>query len=426
MKKVYKYLEEFKNEPHYLASVNAFLSGIKEENISEDDLLVLITPNHIIEFDMEWTDDLGKKHTEKGWRVQHSNKLGVYKGGIRFSNTVTLDILKALAFEQTLKNSLTGLPLGGAKGGSTFDPTHKSENEIKRFIKTFMEKLSPILGSNVDVPAGDLGVGQKEVTLMQKEYERVLNTKDMTFTSKLINYSGSHLRSEATGYGLCYMVNEALKSRFGTTIRDKTVIISGSGNVGLHAAFKARELGAKVIGVSDISGTIYDDQGIDLTFIKTLKANKESFENYLVKHKHAKYSPYPKALWEIKADIVLPCATQDEINAEDAAKIVSNKPLLIAEGSNLGLTLKAVEYLVKKEILFIPGKAANSGGVAVSYFEMLQNKEGVSWSESEVDTRLKDVMKNVFRRINEYALKHNYPYDLKRAADIVALLTLLK
>lgn len=423
--KIYKvFCEKHADEPHYLASVKSFIEAINDSDFKINLINDFIYPNHIVAFDVEWKDDAGKLITNKGYRVQHDNTLGVYKGGIRFAPSVNLDILKALAFEQTLKNSLTGLPLGGAKGGSDFNPKGKSNDEMTAFINAFMQKLSPHLGSNIDVPAGDLGVSQIEVTAMQKAYEETLNTKDITFTSKLISAGGSLLRPEATGYGLIFIVLEALKKRLSTTLEGKRVVISGSGNVASHAAYKAQSLGALVVTMSGTTGAIYDQKGIDVDLIVKLKNNKEPLSEYLKIHKDAKYYPDPTSIWNVECDIALPCATQDEIDLESAKKLVKTGTKLIAEGSNLALTSEAVNYLVENEVLFLPGKAANAGGVAVSYFEMVQNEANVVWSADQVGDELEKVMSNIFKRINEYAFKNNIPFDLRKAADLVSFITI--
>lgn len=425
---IYESLEsKNQNEKHYLDSVKSFFEALGDNLFVETEFInKFIKPQYIRHFFVEWVDDDGIKQINEGWRVQHSNIVGVFKGGIRFNKGVNLDILKALAFEQTFKNSLTGLPLGGAKGGSDFDPKGKSEGEKERFITAFMEKLSPYLGSDYDVPAGDLGVSQVEVTKMQKIYEAFTNSKDITFTSKLINYGGSFLRPEATGYGLLYIVEEALKVRLKTNISGKKIVISGSGNVAIHAAKKAIDMGAIVLAMSDTSGVIIHEEGINLDDVRLIKQNKEPLQNYIIKHPNARFNSNTKEIWNIPAEIILPCATQDEIALSDAIRLVKNRVMLVAEGSNLALSNKAIDYLIKNKVLFIPGKASNSGGVAVSYFEMCQNKDKVTWPITKVDTELKNVMVNTFHRINEFAIKNNYLYDLRKASDLVAFLTIVK
>lgn len=428
MRKEYKdLLDDLKTkhaeETHYLACVESFLQAINDMSLDIDKVKSFLVPEHIRTFDVSWTDDNGVEHREHAWRVQHSHAVGVYKGGIRFNKGVNLDILKALAFEQSLKNSLTGLPLGGAKGGATFDIKNRSKEETKRFIDAFIAQLGPFLGSTYDVPAGDLGVGQADVTFMQEAYEKHRQTKDITFTSKLIAAGGSLLRSEATGYGLLYMVEEAMKVRLNETLTNKTVIISGSGNVAIHAAYKAKALGAKVVALSGTSGVIYHPLGIDIALIESLRLNKLSLDTYLDTHEDALYFECPKAIWTLKADIYLPCATQDEIDLESAKVMVNHGAILVAEGSNLAVSDEATLYFENHQVLFLPGKAANSGGVAVSYFEMVQNAAGVSWASEKVDAELKRVMKNTFKRINDYTIRMNTPYEVKKAADIVAFLT---
>lgn len=413
-------------ETEYLEALKAFLNSITElvetDNQIEQLSIIerLVVPDRIISFKVPWVDDLGKIRVNTGYRVQFNNLIGPYKGGIRFSPTVNQSILKMLAFEQTFKNSLTGLPLGGAKGGADFNPKDKSDLEIMRFCQSFMLELSKYIGPSIDVPAGDLGVSQKEIGYLYGMYKKIKSTHDGTLTGKAPTYGGSFARPEATGYGLVYIAEKALNTYYNESFKNKDVIISGTGQVAIHAAYKAKELGAKVIAMSSSVGMVYDFKGIDINLMQELKANNITIDNYLKTHKHATFSNNNKDIWEIKADIILPSATQGEINVLDIEKIIKNKPLIIVEGANKPLSNDAIALLIKNKILFIPAKAANAGGVATSSFEMTQNATNSVWSFAEVDQKLKSKMENIFNNIYLTATNLDELYNLEKAANITA------
>jgi len=358
----------------------------------------LIEPERSIMFRVPWVDDKGNVHVNRGFRVQYNSAIGPYKGGIRFHPSVTLGTIKFLGFEQTFKNSLTGLAIGGGKGGSDFDPKGRSDNEIMRFCQSFMTELTRHLGPDTDVPAGDIGVGAREVGYMYGQYKRIVNRFEGVFTGKGLTYGGSLARKEATGFGLIYLVDEMLKAH-GKSLKGKVTIVSGSGNVAIYATQKAQELGAKVVALSDSGGYIYDADGIDLKAVKDIKEVKRGrISEYIKYHPKAVYTE-GKGIWTIKCDVALPCATQNELDEADAKALVKNGCFAVGEGANMPTTLKATEVLLKGKVLFAPGKAANAGGVATSAMEMSQNSMRMSWTFEEVDAKLKTIMVNIYKNM---------------------------
>lgn len=377
----------------------------------------MIEPDRVIIFRVPWVDDNNQVQVNRGYRVQFNNTLGPYKGGLRFHPTVNLSILKFLGFEQTFKNALTGLPLGGAKGGSDFDPKGKSDFEIMRFCQSFMTELYRHIGANTDVPAGDIGVGKREVGYLYGMYKKLANRWDGTLTGKGLAYGGSLARKEATGYGLCYFM-EAYLNHQNNSMKDKIVIISGAGNVAIHACEKAQQLGAKVVAMSDSKGVIYDKAGIDLALIKELKeVQRVNIETY-TKSRDAVYYSNAKAIWSLPCDVALPCATQNELDLTAAKQLVENGCLAVGEGANMPCTPEAISYFIKHQILFAPGKAANAGGVAVSGLEMSQNSERLSWSFERVDQVLKTIMESIFKIVNLTAIEYGYEGNLDVGANI--------
>lgn len=355
-----------------------------------------VEPERQIMFRVPWVDDQCKVQVNRGYRVQFNSAIGPYKGGLRLHPTVTLSVIKFLGFEQTLKNSLTTLPIGGAKGGSDFDPKGKSDAEVMRFCQSFMTELSRYIGVDTDVPAGDIGVGAREIGFMYGQYRRIKNDVSGILTGKGLDWGGSLARTEATGYGLCYIMDEMLKDN-GKSIKGKTVVVSGSGNVATYAVEKCTQLGGKVVTMSDSNGYIYDAEGIDLALIKQLKeVEKKRISEYVKSRPNAVYTEGCRGIWSIKCDIALPCATQNELDEEAAKLLLKNGCYAVGEGANMPSTPEAVELFLKEKILFMPAKAANAGGVAVSALEMCQNSMRYSWTFEEVDEKLKGIMKNIY------------------------------
>ena len=390
----------YANEPEFLAAVEEFLDSMdflveKDPKIEQYSILErLVVPERIIEFRVPWVDDAGKIQVNTGYRVQFNSAIGPYKGGMRFDKSVNLSILKFLGFEQTFKNSLTGLPMGGGKGGSDFNPRGKSDGEVMRFCQSFMTEFYRHIGPNTDVPAG-----------------------------KNFSYGGSLGRPEATGYGLCYFAEEMLRTYFKTDFKGKKVIISGSGKVGSMALKKAVELGAIVVGMSDINGYVADPNGLDAEEIISLaKAKGEFVKDYVVKHPNVKHSDCSRDLWNVPCDIAMPCATQGEINLENAKQLKANGCFMLAEGANMPCDLEAIRYFNENDLLFSPGKASNAGGVAVSGLEMSQNAMHLNWTFEEVDERLKGIMKNIFKQCHETAVKFGQPKNLALGANIAGFL----
>lgn len=371
----------------------------------------LVEAERVISFRVPWVDDNGNVHINKGYRVQFNSAIGAYKGGLRFHPSVNQSILKFLGFEQTLKNSLTGLPMGGGKGGSNFDPKGKSDKEIMAFCQSFMNELYKYIGKDTDVPAGDIGVGAREVGYLFGQYKRLASTFDGVITGKGIPFGGSLARKEATGYGLIYILEEMLTHN-NHEIKNKTVVVTGSGNVAIYAAEKATQLGAKVVAMCDSNGYIYDENGVNLDVIKELKEVKRSrISEYVNFVKTAQYYE-GKGIWNIKCDIYLPCATQNELDLEGAKILVENNCMAVAEGANMPITLEATEYLQENGVLLMPAKAANAGGVAVSGLEQSQNAMRLSWDFDTVDKKLQEIMKDIYKKCakaaEKYGVKGNY------------------
>jgi len=381
----------------------------------------MIEPERVVMFRVPWQDDHGEIQINRGYRVQMSSAMGPYKGGLRFHPSVTLDILKFLAFEQVYKNCLTGLPIGGAKGGSDFDPHGKSDNEVMRFCQSFMTELYRHIGLNCDVPAGDIGVGGREIGYLYGQYKRLVNSADLgILTGKHVSYWGSLARTEATGYGLLYFVKNMLDDK-GIELAGKTVVISGAGNVAQYAIEKAQAFGAKVVTCSDSNGYVYDPDGIDLAAVKEIKqVRRGRIKEYVADHPKAEYHEGCKGVWTVKCDVALPCATQGEIDLESAKALVANGVKAVGEGANMPSSLDAIDYFQKSGVLFAPAKAANAGGVAVSALEMSQNSERLQWTFEEVDDRLKGIMTNIFRKAKANAEKYGVPDDLVAGANITA------
>ena len=391
----------------------------KHKEYEEASLLErFVEPERIIMFRVPWVDRDGKVQVNKGYRVQFNSAIGPYKGGLRFHPSVHLSILKFLGFEQILKNSLTGLPIGGGKGGSDFDPKGKTDPEIMNFCQSFMTELYRHIGASIDVPAGDIGVGGREIGYLFGQYKRLTSLHEAVLTGRGLTYGGSLIRKEATGYGLVYILEEAMKER-GETLKDKTVVISGSGNVAIYALEKCKELGAKVVAMYDSNGYIYDKDGIDLDVIKDIKeVRRGRIKEYLNYHKDAVYSEVIKDIWKIKCDIALPCATQNEIDEDSALELVSNGCRYVAEGANMPSTLEAIEVYKRNKVVFLPAKAANAGGVATSALEMAQSSQRLFWTREEVDNKLKDIMVNIYHNIDEASKRYGYEGDYLMGANI--------
>ncbi len=410
--------EKNAHEPEFIQAVTEVLDSIRpvvdanEEKYRKVALLErMVEPDRIITFRVPWTDDNGKVHVQRGYRVQFNNAIGPYKGGLRFHPSVYPGILKFLGFEQVFKNSLTTLPIGGAKGGSDFDPHGKSDNEVMRFCQAFMTELYKYVGADIDVPAGDIGVGGREVGFLFGQYKRITNNYTGMLTGKGLTFGGSLIRTEATGYGLLYHTQEILKLN-GQSLEGATVSVSGAGNVAIYATEKAEQLGAKVVTVSDSTGWIYDPDGIDVAVLKDVKEVKRArLTEYKAQRPNSVYHE-GKGVWTVKVDYALPCATQNELDLDDAKTLVANGVKGVFEGANMPTTLEATKYLQSQGVLFTPGKASNAGGVATSALEMSQNSERLSWSAEEVDAKLKNIMTGIADTIDEaakkYGMKGNY------------------
>lgn len=382
----------------------------------------IVEPERLVTFRVAWLDDNGKVQVNKGFRVQFNGAIGPYKGGLRFHPSVNEGVIKFLGFEQTFKNSLTSLPMGGAKGGSDFDPKGKSDNEVMKFCQAFMTELYRHIGPDTDVPAGDIGVGGREIGYLFGQYKKIRNEFTGVLTGKGLTYGGSLARTEATGYGLCYFTDEMLKAA-GKSFKGATVVISGSGNVAIYATQKATELGAKVIALSDSNGYIVDENGIDLKAVKQIKeVERKRIKEYLNYHPNAKYVEGCSGIWTVKCDIALPCATQNELDLEGAKALVANGCYAVAEGANMPTTPDAVEYIQQNKLLFGPAKAANAGGVATSGLEMSQNSMRYGWTFEEVDAKLKDIMKNIYKNASEAAKEYGLEGNLVAGANIAGFL----
>lgn len=415
-------------EPEFLQAVHEVLESLEavvEKYPEFKDAAILeriVEPERQIIFRVPWIDDKGKVQVNRGFRVQYNSALGPYKGGIRFHPSVNLSIIKFLGFEQIFKNSLTGLMMGGGKGGSDFDPKGKSDNEVMRFCQSFITELFRHIGADTDVPAGDIGVGGREVGYMFGQYKRLTRLWEGVLTGKGLTYGGSLVRTEATGYGCVYFVEEMLKARQ-NSIAGKTVVISGSGNVAIYAHEKATQLGAKVVAMSDSNGFIYDKNGINLDTIKRLKeVERRRIRDYCLEHKSAQYTEGCSGIWNIKCDVALPCATQNELDGDAAATLVKNGCIAVAEGANMPSTPEAVEIFLKNKVAFGPGKAANAGGVATSGLEMQQNSMRQSWSFEEVDQKLHQIMINIHTAASEAAEEFGTPGNLVNGANIAGFL----
>ena len=383
---------------------------------------MIVEPERIIKFRVPWVDDNGKVHINRGFRVQFNSAIGPYKGGIRFHPSVNESIIKFLGFEQTFKNSLTGLPIGGGKGGSDFDPKGKSDNEIMRFCQSFMTELSKYIGANTDVPAGDIGVGAREIGYMFGQYKRLRDEYTGVLTGKGLTYGGSLARKEATGFGLCYFTDEMLRDNE-KSFDGARVVISGSGNVAIYAAQKAMELGATVVAISDSNGYVYDEDGIDLALIKEIKEIKrERISEYAAERDNAFYRVGCKNIWTVPCDIALPCATQNELDVEGAKSLIKNGCFAVAEGANMPCTPDAVAHFRANGVLFAPAKAANAGGVATSALEMSQNSMRYSWTFEEVDAKLHQIMTNIYKNCSLAAKEYGMDNNLVAGANIAGFL----
>ena len=377
----------------------------------------LVIPERQIKFRVPWVDDKGNVQVNTGYRVQFNSAIGPYKGGLRLHPSVNIGIIKFLGFEQIFKNSLTGLPIGGGKGGCDFDPKGKSDREVMAFCQSFMTELCKYIGADTDVPAGDIGTGAREIGYMFGQYKRIRGVYEGVLTGKGLSYGGSLARTEATGYGLLYLTAEMLKCN-GETIEGKTVAVSGAGNVAIYAIQKAQQLGAKVVTASDSTGWVYDPDGIDVAALKEIKeVNRARLTEYKKYRPNSEYHE-GKGVWTVKVDIALPCATQNELDLEDAKTLVANGVLAVCEGANMPTTLEATEYFQKNGVYFVPGKAANAGGVATSALEMSQNSERLSWSFEEVDSKLKGIMVNLFHNIDNAAKKYGFEGNYVVGANI--------
>ena len=398
------------NEPEFHQAVTEILTSLqpfvdaRPEYERAGILERLVEPERVILFRVPWIDDEGRSRVNKGYRVQYNSAIGPYKGGLRFHPSVFLSTIKFLGFEQIFKNSLTGLPIGGGKGGSDFDPKGKSTNEVMMFCQSFMTELFRHIGANTDVPAGDIGVGAREIGFMYGQYKRLANNTEGVFTGKGLTYGGSLARKEATGYGLVYLIDEMLRQH-GHTIDSKTVIVSGSGNVAIYATEKIMQMGGKVVAMSDSSGYVFDSEGISLEAIKEIKEEKRGrIYDYLSYRPGAVYTE-GRGIWNTKCDIALPCATENELTDSDAKALVKSGCIAVGEGANMPCTLEATDVLIHNKVLFAPGKAANAGGVSTSALEMSQNSMRTAWTFEEVDKKLKDIMVNIYNNVASAALE---------------------
>ena len=399
-------------------SLSMLLSALKNAEIDKRSPLTEEEPDRVIKFRVPWTDDQGRLHVNRGFRVQFNNAIGPYKGGLRFHPSVYEGIIKFLGFEQIFKNSLTGLPIGGAKGGSDFDPKGKSDAEVMRFCQSFMIELNKYIGPNTDVPAGDIGVGGREIGYLFGQYKRLHDEFNGALTGKGLSYGGSLERTEATGYGLCYFTQKMLESA-GRGFEGSVAVVSGSGNVALYACEKAQQLGAKVVAMSDSAGYIHDPDGIDIALMKRLKeVERKRIREYAALRPNAVYREGCRGIWQIPCQIALPCATQNELDAASARALLHNGCIAVAEGANMPSTPEAVELFQEAGILFGPTKAANAGGVAVSALEMAQNSMRLFWTKEEVDAHLKRIMEDLYRRISAAAEEYSRKGDLVSGANI--------
>ncbi|MBR2479031.1 MAG: NADP-specific glutamate dehydrogenase [Clostridia bacterium] len=416
------------DQPEFLQAVKEVLETIEPVVNERPDLVNagvidrMVEPERVIVFRVSWVDDAGKVQVNRGFRVQFNSAIGPYKGGLRFHPSVNLSIMKFLGFEQCFKNSLTGLPMGGGKGGSDFDPKGKSDGEVMRFCQSFMTELEKHIGQFTDVPAGDIGVGAREVGYLFGQYKRLRNEYSGVMTGKGIPYGGSLARKQATGYGVCYYMNEMLKDN-GLTFEGKTAVISGSGNVAIYCAEKATTYGAKVVAMSDSSGYVYDANGINLDVIKQIKeVERARISEYAKRVDGAVFTPGCNGIWTVKCDLAMPCATQNEINAESAQALVDNGCIAVAEGANMPSTPDAISIFQSNKLLFGPAKAANAGGVATSGLEMTQNSIRLSWSFDEVDEKLHGIMVNIYAACANAAKAYGREGDLVAGANIAGFI----
>lgn len=421
-------LEKNPGELEFHQAVREVLSSIEEvfeihpEYEKAGILERLVEPERQIIFRVPWMDDEGKIRVNRGYRIQFNSAIGPYKGGLRFHPSVNLGIIKFLGFEQIFKNSLTGFSIGGGKGGSDFDPKGKSDAEVMKFCQSFMTELFRYIGPCTDVPAGDIGTGAREIGYMFGQYKRLKNAFEGVLTGKSIEYGGSLIRKEATGYGLVYFVNNMLEKK-GKLIKGAKIVISGSGNVAMYAHQKIKELGGIVVAMSDSNGYIYDPEGLNLNEIKIIKEiNNKRIIEYKNKYPNARYKENSKEIWKIKCDIALPCATQNEINSEDAEILVNNGCYAVGEGANMPCTPEAVKIFLENRILYAPGKASNAGGVAVSALEMCQNSARTQWTAEEVDKKLKEIMSNILKNISMTAKEYGEEDNLVMGANIAGFL----
>ena len=426
-KRVYAELEK-KNagEKEFLQAAKEIVESIegyiaKNPKMEQQKILErFLEPERFVQFKVVWVDDKGEFQVNRGFRVQYNSAIGPYKGGLRLHPSVNASIIKFLGLEQVLKNSLTTLPMGGGKGGSDFDPKGKSDNEIMRFCQSFMTELYRHIGPDTDVPAGDIGVGGREIGFLFGQYKRIRDEFTGVLTGKGLTYGGSLARTQATGYGLCYYAQEALKALRNTDFKGKTVVISGSGNVAIYATEKATQLGGKVVALSDSNGYIYDKNGVNLDVVKQIKeVERGRIKEYVNRVKGAEYHEGCRGIWSIKCDIAMPCATQNELNLDEAKTLVKNGCFAVCEGANMPTELEAAKYLIENKIIFTPAKASNAGGVATSGLEMSQNSLRLSWSFEEVDQRLHDIMVNIFNASYKEAKEYgSNDFDLLTGANI--------
>ena len=420
--------KENPGQPEFLQAVTEVLESLRpvidrNEDLYRRDAILerLTTPERSILFRVPWIDDSGKVHVNNGYRVQFNSAIGPYKGGLRFHPSVNLGVIKFLGFEQVLKNSLTGLPIGGGKGGSDFDPKGKSDREVMAFCQSFMTELYRHIGPDTDVPAGDMGVGGREIGYLYGYYKRICNRYEGVLTGKGLTFGGSKARTEATGYGLLYLTEEMLRCN-GHTLSGKTIAVSGAGNVATYAIEKAEQLGAQVVTCSDSTGWIYDPEGIDVALLKDVKEVRRARLTEYAKARPSAVYHEGRGVWTVKCDIALPCATQNELHLEDAEALVANGVIAVAEGANMPTTLDATKYFQDHNVLFCPGKASNAGGVATSALEMSQNSERLSWTFEEVDAKLKGIMVNIFHNLDDAAKEYGMAGNYVAGANIAGFL----
>ena len=420
------------SEPEFLQAVDEVLESLRpvieanEEKYRKEALLERLTePDRQFKFRVPWVDDKGQVQVNTGYRVQFNNSIGPYKGGLRLHPSVNIGIIKFLGFEQIFKNSLTGLPIGGGKGGSDFDPKGKSDREVMAFCQSFMTELCKYIGADVDVPAGDIGTGAREIGFMFGQYKRIRGMYEGVLTGKGLSYGGSLARTEATGYGLLYMTEELLKCH-GTDIAGKTIAVSGAGNVAIYAIQKAQQLGGKPVTCSDSTGWIYDPEGIDVALLKEVKEVKRArLTEYAAARPSAQYHE-GRGVWSVKCDVALPCATQNELHIEDAKQLVANGCMAVCEGANMPSTPEAIRVFQEAKILYAPGKAANAGGVSVSGLEMTQNSIKLSWSQEEVDEKLKSIMKNIHEACVQYGTEADGYVNYVKGANVAGFMKVAK